>query len=1008
MPEQINLTPRPQLQSTQEAVSLGVAARPQNWAGPAATPNPNLRGIMEGLAAFNPALRQFQQNADIEQAINDEKALRNERDGGNAFAQGVTNPRVVLTGQPIEGPSPLPVAVSDTWRQSMNEQLAQRAGIEHKDNALSDFAKLKDDPDFNPDGFLQATRAAALQGITDPHAAAIVGQHMSEAEAQIRSVWRGEQLKRAQELADATLNQQASDMFTPDMNPDAVFQAYPHFLERAQAGGVTPKESATILFQHLVDNSNKLGGVPELFDVFDRKDGDGITLANQNPQLAQALNEARRQARATREKALGDAAEQGNAVTLMQLDKDLDERPETVTPERILSLMSPHGAIKSPEQAASFYERARESQLKVLATQQLQSTWDSHTLFRLEAGKQNQLMDANFKGTMDALVQASHDGDSAAVAALGARIFQVHSTVGATVPFDQLKGFISTLTTNLQPKGEPSPAFNSAVELFKAMSANPQYRDQYFNEDTSKVLRGYISAVSTGTGTTAAYMQAFQAISPEAKAAADAFVKTPAFDKMVKADAKDAVEGSSWWPKWLGGNGRTENVSIISAAIAGEMRDWRARNPGATDSDAAAYAQAWTTKNFVIDKTTGSAVRVPPALGGPAAQEAFSEHSKELTKILELGSRSDAKWRIQYVPLGSEGVYSAVAFDGMATQGLGPVNLQDMLTRQRAKKVLSDDERHQLGVMRQGVQAGSPPPMMSYELLAKAQALGVMKPDEVRTYTDIATNQFLERLRGMPMLGAGQAPSFDAVQYGSPATAGNVSAKVISDTASQFAKDGAYVGAYSGNSGAASNLAASLITMGEGVVLNAQDDPAKGAGKNIGMGYNLKANAQTAWHDLKAAGVPEERIDDVMAGRAQLEPRQAQRLLLSVLPRYEKQVHQLADDTHPGLWDRMQAQQKAVMIDMAYQVGSTDQFKKAWAALASGDAKTFGDETRVFYVNHSGEHVEDKRRGTLRANMLAGIAQWNALLQQYAKVPSNRAESAGLGVGQKAPQQGNQ
>ncbi len=43
-----------------------------------------------------------------------------------------------------------------------------------------------------------------------------------------------------------------------------------------------------------------------------------------------------------------------------------------------------------------------------------------------------------------------------------------------------------------------------------------------------------------------------------------------------------------------------------------------------------------------------------------------------------------------------------------------------------------------------------------------------------------------------------------------------------------------------------------------------------------------------------------------------------------------------------------------------------------------------------------------------RCPLVAGTAQWNALQQQYAKVPSNRAEAAGLMVSQQSAQQGNQ
>ena len=81
----------------------------------------------------------------------------------------------------------------------------------------------------------------------------------------------------------------------------------------------------------------------------------------------------------------------------------------------------------------------------------------------------------------------------------------------------------------------------------------------------------------------------------------------------------------------------------------------------------------------------------------------------------------------------------------------------------------------------------------------------------------------------------------------------------------------------------------------------------------------------------------------------------------------------------------MTAAQRAVMVDIAYQVGDPAQFKKAWAALAAGKTQEFSDETRVSYRNKAGVMVEDTRARELRASMLAGVADWNARVSIAAK-----------------------
>jgi hypothetical protein len=81
----------------------------------------------------------------------------------------------------------------------------------------------------------------------------------------------------------------------------------------------------------------------------------------------------------------------------------------------------------------------------------------------------------------------------------------------------------------------------------------------------------------------------------------------------------------------------------------------------------------------------------------------------------------------------------------------------------------------------------------------------------------------------------------------------------------------------------------------------------------------------------------------VKIGKASLTPDQAKRLIEVAAPRYEESARKSAEATAPGLWTRMTASQRAVMVDIAYQVGDPTQFKKAWAALAAGKTQEFSD-----------------------------------------------------------------
>lgn len=343
--------------------------------------------------------------------------------------------------------------------------------------------------------------------------------------------------------------------------------------------------------------------------------------------------------------------------------------------------------------------------------------------------------------------------------------------------------------------------------------------------------------------------------------------------------------------------------------------------------------------------------------------------------------------------MGTEGHYAVNAFNGAALKHIGTVSLQDLLKEQQATKLLSPEELVKVGQLRQAFKSGQLIDM-DPQLVAKASSLGAINPEQLDAYKAKQRKQFLDRVQSVPSLTFGK-PTFDNLQF-IPGKGSLVDNQLTSSTALEFAKSAAQ---FELNPAfyrdlMHNHLAASLVTMGEGVMLNRYDDPAKGAGKNIGMGYNLDANKANVESDLGRAGVPKERIQDVIQGRASLTPDQAKRLLFVALPRYEKQVKDVAEATSAGLWDRMAPSQKAAMIDVAWQVGDPAQFKKAWAALAAGDQKAFADETKVTYVNHAGARVEDTRRNNLRASMLAGTAQWQAAVQKFGTLPSNKLQAA--------------
>lgn len=1006
---------RPRIpQGRQQAPAIQVQAQQLQHMAAMPAPDADLTGLLRGLSELNPALQKYEETQwNISQQEQDLKN-REGAEKGPAFAQGVESPREALTGAPIPGLENVPEAVNPAFHRGMMDALAQRQAIQNKTDALTAYAEQKDAPDFNLDAFIRDRRASSMAGLKDPRVQTIIGQHASEWEAQVRQDHAHVLQTRREEVRTSTLMALTGDAFTANMDANAMGVASDNIQARGKELGFTSKEVAQYTFMQLSHLSQKAGGAPEVFDVFDRKDAEGFTLLERNPQLAASVDAARHQATQLRDKAIMQGAEEANAKVLARYESDIDAAPESVTMDRLLGDLSKYGAFQSPGQVASYWGRAQDAMRRKQATGLAMADADAQRLWIHDPKMQGQVLDQKAAPLVRALAEATSAGKPEAVAEVGSKIMQLHSRTGATVPVDQLQRYTKTLVTNLQNPEGASPQFQAAAALFRSMSGNTQYRDMYFDEKTTPILDTYNHAIAGGSDAKSAYQAAYQNSTPQA---AD-FKASPEFQKLIDRDVKKYVEGSSWLPTWLGGRGRPGDNGAVPAWIpfmfggkglpgdnralsmdaVSEIKKFRGQFPFATEGQLEMHLRSWSEKNWVLDTTTNSAVKVPPGLGGPAAREALSAYSKAKAEQLNLGGRSDAKWSVQYLPQGSEGIYSVVAFNGSSTQSVGTVNLQDLLATERAKKVLSPEELAQLAGVRQALQRGEQP-LVPEALLAKAELTKAFTETEGTALRDASQRQFVERLRSHPVFSFG-APSFSNLQF-IPGKEGKVDNQLTARVASEFLGNGAILGGGAGStkflqSRTTTGLAAALTTMGEGVMLTAYDDPAKGAGKNIGMGYNLEANKATVDADLKAAGVDPSLVQAVKEGRASLTPDQAKRLLLVALPRYESQVREVANGTSSGLWDRMTVSQRAAMIDVAYQVGSTDKFKKAWAALAKGDEATFREEAKVTYVDRQGTRKEDTRRNNLRAAMLAGQSVWDQTVQKFGSLPSTKLQAISI------------
>lgn len=1000
MTNQTQITPRPQVARQAPTPQVQVAARPQQWGIAAPQGDSEVNGLIQGLSVFNPALNRLAESQAM--VAHHEAKLKAEEDttAMSAYAESVENPLEFLRGADARAPMPMPPAVPPKARAALFTQLGRRAGAQQVAEAAAEYDQHKDSQDFDLAGWLGDKRRAALAGITAPDAVAEIGKRFTEFETQVQADRRQRQYRWGDELKTSLLTQRAADVFTTNLTPDQITAAYPAFSAEAEAAGFTKRDAAGMLFQRINAMSTRLGGAPELFDVFDTKDPEGLTLAARNPQLVGMVEQARAQAKAQREKGIDEAVQPENAQVLMQLHADLRDRPEAVTKDRMLSLMGPHGPIRTAHEAADWVNRAETAMAEKRAFQELSGAFDRGEMFRLPPATQAKVLEARLGSTVDALVGAVRSGDPQSIAEGAALLMAAHSASRATEPVQAVKQLTKTIITSTPNAEGPPPVFTAGVELFRRMSAYPQFRDLYFDENTSRILRGYLADRDAGSDERSAYAAAYRQTTPEYKAMAAEMLKRPEVQKRL-AKAADETVGASWWPRLLGGNGKPGNPEEVQASVRGVVRDFLTRHPDASDEDLKEMAGSWVAKNYVLDTTTHRAIKVDPTQAGPAAQEAISAYTKALSESYSVGQRSGVPLVPTLTPKeNSKGTFMVTMRQGMQVQAIGEVDLGYLMDWQRSAKVLSAQERDSIGAFRASMASGGKPDgaqVVSPALIAKAQAVGALKPEEVEAYRQQSAVRIRTGFEGAFRASLG-SPSAGGVLY-LPSRAGT-DAGLTSDTALRFAQGSSVAGFSPGLAapiGQATqgymDLAASLITLGEGVRLRVHDDPAQGAGRNIGMGYNLKANAKTLADDFRRAGIPKERTDDVIEGRAELTMPQAERLLRVTLERHEKQAIQTAEAVKPGLWDSMSPQMKAVMLDVSWQVGSTDQFRKAWQAVAAGDSDALARETRVVYTDRSGTQKEATGRTTLRASMLQGLPYWLATVKRYGAVPSNRLQA---------------
>jgi hypothetical protein len=960
---QTQIRDRTPLPTSPQQVALQVNARPVDTTALPA-PDAELEGLLGALKDFNPKIEKYFDQKDAEKVTED-------RQLASTLANSIADPRKVINA-PVAIPESVTPAFHPSFMEAYNKTIGINLGNQIKTHIIGEYEKQKNTEGFDRESFLQSMADKELEGIKEPTVRAHAAESIQKAAYAIREEARRSDLQQLQESGKISLNTTLETVVAPGMEPKQIAeQLHTVWVPMAKAMGLfTRPEMSKMVVDKLSVLSDRMGGRPELFEVAYIKDQTGIAIAD-HPELAQRVEDLREKAIRKRDNTLNERDALENAQTRVRMEQN----PEAVTDAEIWSNFHPkHGIFKTDNEVISFMKRRDTvKQAKALTAQNIDliRTGQAWRIDKKEDAEE--AFNALTAPYVDEIVKAVTSGDEQAIPKASIRMHQIigiHAQSGRDLANKQLKGLFSGLAAEVPKEGQPpSSKFSAAVEMYKAMP--PNLRELYTEGDTKQLLSNYLYELDNKVDTATALSKAYMSISPEAKKLAEERLKSP--EVQAKIAKYVTGEATSFWRNFaariipfdeaLGIYPDNENVMGVHAQV--EARRFLEKNPNASDDRLKKHLQEFASANFTYEPTSNKLVRIPPGTDPEKAKEAFELYGKEMQKQ----HGKDVNMEMVYK---QNGVYQILSLRDQ--HSYGEITIGRLLKNLEDSKVLVQEsgEAAKFADLRKKIvnkTATLADLKENEKLITKARAIGAWGP-ELTAKTELLREQ--ERWGKRSALFRNIPEAYNDELTKSPPRG---KAQVMGTVAKKFLEQG--------------NFTAALITMGEGVVHKATPDPASGAGNNIGMGYNLNANAENIAEDFRKAGIPSGMIEGVKAGKIELTEDQAMRLLLVTIPRYESMAEKGLEKLHPGEWAKLPPSHKAALTDLAYQVGSVDKFPKALAALIAGNTTEAGDKMTVSYKKSgTGERVIDTRRNNLRYQMLTKPNGFVGLSDYHTRRPS--------------------
>lgn len=919
-----------------------------------------LNGLISGLQQFNPALSQY---------VN----LENQKDANAAFKQGTAQGQLSDAGLTdaqtggIKVPPPpdnlkIDPAFSDTFAAGYRNSVGAKIGNQIQTDILGQYAQNKNTDGFDPEKFLHEQVAQQTAGITDPAIIDQVSKSVAAAADHVRSDYAQVQLQRLKETAVGNLSAVADGVLDPTKPVSQMWDGIQKTLEpmRGQMGMMTRPELADMLLDKVANLSQQAGGRPELFDLFSQfKDPNtGLTLQQMNPKIQTEATRMRERA-VSEQNARIEQGQQTDFFKRTVADEDAASSGKEPDIQDFVNRIGPLNQFKTASAALGEYRRLQGMADKAQGDAQAVQAVGNGTAWALDKKTAQEALNTAQQPDVNTLMQVASSasaGDPSQLPQVQQAIKSITDITGRSGRSDlantNLKALIDGTLNAVPPKdGQPSSQFKLAAALYAGLP--DQLRSLYFDEKASALYGSYSKDRSAGVDDNTAYATAYKSASPEAQKFAKELTSNPEW----KANVTKQVSGltTDWYQRIpvvgriFGGTPQNEQATSTWAQL--QLRDYYTRNPTASESQAKDWIQNQVKTNFIYDPVNKVDLQVPPNQANDQTAEAMKAYVEKARQ--QYGE--DANPGLIY---GKDGQYTLAAFiNGAPVHKLADVSFDQIIQQNASTKVLSQDERGAMAGLQSKLNSGT---ATTQDLIDNAQLLA--KASNLRQLNDTTQGQ-IAKVREDAFNGSlNNVFNFPTM----PTSYAGLSGSRLTGQGSKIQVNQA------GNFMGSMDYASALTAMGEGLVLKATPDPNPKAGLNIGYGYNLNANSATIGEDFRRAGIPATSIEGIKAGKVQITPEQAARLLQVTIPRYTERAKQAVEAAHPGLWPMINDSQKAALTDVAYQVGDVGQFNKAIGALARKDIPAFQDALKVTYKGDDGNRHEDVRRNNLRSLMING------------------------------------